>query len=82
MYKIDNNIAPSYLNEMFFIRDTTLKNTASNLRSSESKNCLVPQAKCNPFKGSLSYSGVMLWNSIPVSIKDSLSLPIFITKYI
>ena len=31
-------------------------------------------------KGSLSYSGVMVWNSFPVSIKDSSSLPIFIKK--
>ena len=38
--------------------------------------CLLPQAKCNLVKGSLSYSGVMVWNSILVSIKDSSSLPI------
>ena len=59
------------------MRDTTLNNTASNLRSFASKNFLIPQAKCNLFKGSLSYSGVMVWHSIPVSIKDSPSSPIF-----
>ena len=80
MYKIHNNIAPSYLNDMFLMRDTTLNNTTANLRSVASKNFIVPQAKCNLFKGSLSYSGVMVWNSIPVSIKDSSSLPIFIKK--
>ena len=78
MYKIHNNIAPSYLNEMFLLRDTTLNNTASYLRSVASKNFLVPQAKCNLFKGSLYYSGVMVWNNITVSIKDSSSLLIFI----
>ena len=78
MYKIHNNIAPSYLNCMFLMRDTTLNNTAANLRSVASKTFIVPQAKCNLFKGSLSYSGEMVWNSIPVSIKDSSSLPIFI----
>ena len=78
MYKIHTNIAPSYLNEMFLMRDTTLNNTASNLRSVASKNFLIPQAKCNLFKGSLSSSGVMVWNSIPVSIKNSSSLPIFV----
>ena len=36
------------------------------------------QAKCNLFKGSLSYLGVIVWNSIPVTIKDSSSLPMFI----
>ena len=80
MYKIHNNIAPSYLNDMFLMRDTTLNNTAANLRSVSSKNFIVPQAKCNFFKVSLSYSGVMVWNSFPVSIKDSSSLPIFIKK--
>ena len=62
------------------MRDTTLNNTASNLRSVASKNFLIPQAKCNLFKGSLSYSGVLVWNSIPVSIKNSSSLPIFVKK--
>ena len=37
MHKIHNNIAPSYLNEMLLMRDTTLNNTASNLRSVASK---------------------------------------------
>ena len=60
MYKIHTNIAPSYLNEMFLMRDTTLNNTASNLRSVASKNFLISQAKCNLFKGSVSYSGVMV----------------------
>ena len=77
MYKIQNNLAPAYLNEMFLMRDITLNNTASNLRSVTNKNLLVPQAKCNLFKGSLSYSGVIVWNIIPVSIKNSSSLTVF-----
>ena len=80
MYKIKNNLAPSYLDEMFLMRDANLDNTSSNLRSVANKNFIVPQAKCNLFKGSLSYSGVIVWNSIPVSIKDSSSLPMFISK--
>ena len=80
MYKIHNNIGPSYLNEMFLMRDTNLNNTASNLRLVASKNFIVPQENCNLFKGSLSYSVVIVWNSIPVSIKDSSSLLIFLDK--
>ena len=80
MYKIKNNLAPSYLDEMFLMRDANLDNTSSNLRSAANKNFIVPQAKCNLFKGSLSYSGMIVWNSIPVSIKDSSSLPMFISK--
>ena len=80
MYKIQNNLAPAYLNEMFLMRDITLNNTAFNLRSVTIKNLLVPQAKSNLFKGSLSYSGVIVWNSIPVSIKNSSSLTVFVKR--
>ena len=80
MYKIHNNLAPSYLNEMFLMRDANLDNTTSNLRSVANKNFVVPLAKCNLFKGSLTYSGVIIWNSIPVSIKDSSSLQIFVNR--
>ena len=62
------------------MRDTTLNNTDADLISVASKNFIVPQAKCNLFKDNLSYSGVMVWNSIPVSIQDSSSLLIFIKK--
>ena len=80
MYKIHNNLAPSYLNEMSLMRDANLDNTTSNLRSVANKNFVVPLAKCNLFKGSLTYSGVIIWNSIPVSIKDSSSLQIFVNR--
>ena len=80
IYKIQNNLAPAYLNEMFLMRDITLNNTASNLRSVTKKTLLLPQAKCNLFKGSLSYSGVIVWNSIPVSIKNSSSLTVFVKR--
>ena len=62
------------------MRDVNIDNTASNLRSVIHKNYLLPQPKCNLFKGSLSYSGVVVWNSIPISIKNSESLDIFIKK--
>ena len=62
------------------MRDTNLNNTASNIRSVASKNFIVPQAKFNRFKGSLSNSGDIVWDSLPVSIKDSLSLHIFMNK--
>ena len=80
MYKIYNNLAPTYLQELFQMRDVNLDNTASNLRSVTHKNYLLPQPKCNLFKGSLSYSGVVVWNSIPTNIKNSKSLDIFIKK--
>ena len=80
MYKVHNNLVPSYLHELFLMRDISLNNTTANLRLVTSRNYIVPQAKCNLFKGSLSYSGVVVWNSIPVSIKCSKSLPIFVQR--
>ena len=59
MYKIKTNLTLSYLNEMFLMRHANLDNTSSNLRSAANKNFIVPQAKCNLFKGSLSYSGMI-----------------------
>ena len=80
MYKIHNNLAPSYLSDLFTTRDRNLNNTTANLRSVASKNYIVPQAKCNLFKGSLSYSGVIVWNIIPVNIKCAESLPVFVNR--
>ena len=62
------------------MRDANLDNTTSNLRSVTNENFVVPLAKCNLFKGSSTYSGVIIWNSIPVSIKNSSSLPMFVHK--
>ena len=61
------------------MRDVNLNNTASNLRSVAHKNYLLPQAKCNLFKGSFSYSGVVVWNSIPDD-KSASSLQSFVKK--
>ena len=77
MYKIYNNLAPSYLHEMFQMRENNLDSTLSNLRSIANKHYVLPQARCNLFKGSLSFSGVLIWNSIPIDIRNSSSLHMF-----
>ena len=58
MYKIYNNLAPSYLHEMFQMREGNLDSTLSNLRSVANRHYVLPQARCNLFKGSLSFSGL------------------------
>ena len=77
MYKIYNNLAPSYLHKMFQMRAVNLESTLSNLRSVANKHYVLPQAKCNLCKGSLSFSRVLVWNSIPLDIKNSTSLQMF-----
>ena len=66
MYKIMNNIAPSYLTELFVPVNET---HSHNLRCSDI-NLKVPQPHPDYLKRSLSYSGALLWNSIPSTIRN------------
>ena len=65
MYKIANDIAPIYLTELFQMRDGS---NTFNLRSVSNKTFTIPKPKLSIFKRSLSYSGVLVWNSIPKEI--------------
>ena len=78
MYKVYNNLASVYLHELFQMRDINLDNTTSNLRSVAHKKYLLPQAKCNLYRGSFSYSSVVVWNRLPTNIKVASSLDTFV----
>ena len=73
MYKVYNNLASVYVHELFQMRDINLDNTTSNLRS-----VALPQARSNLYKWNFSYSGVVVWNSLPTNIKVASSLGAFI----
>ena len=62
---------------MFQMREVNLDNTTEKLRSVANKHYVLPKAKNNLFKGSLSFSAVLVWNSIPLDIKNSSSLHFF-----
>ena len=57
------------------MRNVNLDSTLSNLRSVANKHYILPQAKCNLFKGSLSFSGVLIWNSLPLDINQRTNGP-------
>ena len=59
MYKVYNNIAPSYLQEFFQMEDLNNDNATSNFRSIAHKNYIILQAKWSSFRGSHSYFGVV-----------------------
>ena len=71
MFKILNNDAQSYLQNLFSVRDSEY-----NLRNSEIKLNL-PKPRINYLKQSLCYSGGLLWNSLPQNIRVLRSLPLF-----
>ena len=61
-------IAPGYLTDLFKMRESN-SNSTLNLRSVSNKHFQIPKPKINLFKNSLSYSGALVWNSIPLDIK-------------
>ena len=79
MYKIANNVAPIYLIDLFQMRGNAnnLNNTQLKLRSMSNRNFLIPKPKINLFKNSFSYSGALVWNSIPLWIKNSSTIESF-----
>ena len=68
MYKIINNMAPSYLNVF------SERNTKYNLRSNEQQQLFIQQPRCESFKKCFRYSGATCWNNLPLEIRNSLSL--------
>ena len=68
MFKSLNGLAPVYLHELFSERDTDY-----DLRDSFCKLNL-PKPRTNYLKRSFSYSGALLWNSLPESIRAIRSI--------
>ena len=71
MYKVTNNLTPMYLQDLFVTRVSHY-----SLRDSEGK-LFLPKPRTDYLKRSFSYSGASLWNSLPESLRSSLSLSSF-----
>ena len=76
MHSIVNNTAPEYLTSRFFRRCDL---TSYNLRENEYK-LAVPQPRTRFYKRSLSYRGSVLWNSLPLEVRQLTSPSIFKEK--
>ena len=79
MYKVATNISPIYLTEMFQLRGNNNDETMT-LRSDSNKKFKIPRPKLNMFKNSISYSGALIWSSIPAEIKSAPSINSFVNK--
>jgi hypothetical protein len=74
MYKVTNNLTLMYLQDLFVTRVSHY-----SLRDSEGK-LFLPKPRKDYLKRSFSYSGASLWNSLPESLRSSLSLSSFKLK--
>ena len=78
MYKIVNGLCPKYLQDLFHPANV---HSSRTLRSTSSNNLYLPRIKTEIFRKSLSYSGTLLWNGLPSTIKTCPSLRSFKTQY-
>ena len=75
MYKIYNDLPPSYLRPIF--------TNTSNVHSHNLIEILsyVPRPRTESAKGSLPYRGSVLWNKIPSEIRNLPSVNVFKTPF-
>ena len=75
MYKISKSKTPSYINEMFNLRQVNENTTIT--RSCSTNSFLIPKPNKEIFKQSLTYSGPIIWNNLPINIKEKSSTMAF-----
>ncbi|MES9905404.1 MAG: reverse transcriptase family protein [Sedimenticola sp.] len=78
MYKVTANETPTYISEMFKYRE--IANNAPMLRSTTSKNFILPRPHIEIFKQSMSFSGTVIWNCLPTDVKCSSTASSFHSK--
>ena len=68
MYMAHNRLSPLYISEMLAPVSSTLMHR--QLRSSDSSNYTVPRTRTKPGDRAFSVAGLVIWNSIPESIRS------------
>ena len=76
MYKEVHDMVPQNIKDLFQLRADTVPDTS--LRSVSNQNFYIPKPNTSLFKNSLSYSGPIIWNTIPSDIKNSSSINFFL----
>ena len=75
MFKVYNNIAPTYISENFMLRNNA--NISFNLRSSSTGCFVPPKPRTEYFKNSMRYSGCLVWNGLPEEVKRAQTIDTF-----
>ena len=74
VYKSLNGLSPDYLSCKFIPRNDI--NNSYDMRNSAFK-LAAPLTRTNYYKNSFSYSGTVLWNSLPSNVRQAASLTSF-----
>ena len=69
MYKVSNSLTPVYITDLFHQR--THNEATPMLRSITANNYIRPKPNKEIFKQSMSYSGSLICNSLPIDLKTS-----------
>ena len=79
MYRIINNVFPDYLNNFVsYTSDVSCRDT----RSTNCNQLYTPTPNCELFRKSFMYSGPVIWNSLPLDVKNATSINTFKTLYL
>ena len=83
MYKVSNGLTPEYINEMFTKRQVHENvNESHILRSMSADNFLLPKPNTELYKGSLAFSGPVIWSCLETSVKNAPSVESFHSRCI
>ena len=83
MYKVSNNLIPEYISEMFTKRQANVNvNDSHVLRSMTANNFLLPKPNTELYKGSLAFSGPVIWSCLETSVKNAPSVESFHSRCI
>lgn len=79
MYKIINKICPDYLlNHITLTSEISTRHT----RSHDTYQLYVPKPNCELFRRSFMYSGAVIWNNLPVHVKNAPSVSCFKSRFL
>ncbi len=80
VYKSLNGLAPGYMQDMF--KCVTNVNVRSSCNADESKLYLPGGKKMKKYTDNFSFSGGMIWNTIPSDVREVESLTAFKSSYV
>ena len=73
MYKIYHNMVPDYLQNIL----PSIRSQESNYATRQSQNYSIPKCRLNIYKSSFVPLAIGQWNSLPIELRQSISLKTF-----